>query len=168
VSHFVIKSIVNKQTFKEIGRHHISKSDKIALAVILSGALAVAIGSAANGQHIISFYAILFVAIFPFVYYLTVKKGVKLQLQRISESTGSDELELEISFNDDKIAIFCTNTNGTSFIEYTSIDRFVKTKNMYVLLTKARQFIAIDKTAFAESEERKNFFRFLKSKACKI
>ena len=164
MSHFTIKSIVSKETYKEIKWHLISKSDKIHLAIMLFGALMLIIMGVVSGKFIISAAAVVVTAAFLFAWYRNMKKAVKLQFQRINESTGADELELEISFNDDKITIFCTRTNGTSFIDYINLNRFVKTKNMYVLFTKAKQFIVIDKAALAEKGMRKEFLRFIRSK----
>ena len=140
------------------------KSQKIYVALVLAVAVMLAIFGAVSGKYLVLFCAIVFAVVFPFFCYLEIKKAVKLYFQRISESTGANELELEISFNDDKIVIYCVNSNGTTFIEYKSIVEFVKTKNMYLMFTKARQFVAIDKTAFAEAEERRSFLKFLESR----
>jgi len=162
MSFFTIKSVVNKETYKEIWWQLISKSEKICIAMVLFCALMAAIFFAVEGLYVFSFGAIVLALVLPLFFYRNIKKAVKLQFQRINESTGADELELDISFNVDKITIFCPMTNGTSFIEYKNLEKLVKTKNMYVLLTKARQFIAVDKAELAE--KRKEFLRFVRSK----
>ena len=164
MSHFAIKSIINKGTCKEIGWRLISRSEKIYFAIVLFCGLMAAIFFAIGEQYLFTFGAILFVVLLPIFYFRNLKQAAKLYFKRVFESTGANELELEISFNDDKVTIFCVATKGTSFIEYENIARLEETKNMYVVFTKAKQFIAISKNELVGKSERKKFIKFITSK----
>jgi len=168
MSHFIIKSIVNKGTYKEIGWRLISRPEKIYFAVVLFCGVMAAIFFATGGQYLFTFGAILFTILVPIFYIRNLKQAAKLHFKRIHESTGTNELELEISFNDDRVTIFCIATNGTSFVEYENFARIAETKNMYVIFTKARQFIVISKDELVEKSERKRFIKFIASKMEKL
>ena len=57
-------------------------------------------------------------------------------------------------------------TGGEVYVGYDSVARDVETKNFYVLRTKARQSIIIDKAGMIQAQKSDAFIRFLRSK-CK-
>ena len=91
---------------------------------------------------------------------------VKINLARVQENEGTTELKVITSFTDDKIQIHHVNTGNTSNLSYDVINRFVETKNMYTLFTKAHQFVVVNKASIIQDHENEDFIRFIKDK-CK-
>ena len=111
----------------------------------------------------------LYIWIFPnqslrFIYFQ--KREIKIQLQRQQEREGTPELNLAISFSEDKIKSHNIRAGGEVYVGYDSVARVVETKNFYVLRTKAKQDIIINKASMIQAQKSDAFIRFLRGK-CK-
>jgi len=162
MDYFEVESIVNKDTYNELMWHRIPKSVKILVVIILFGCTMSAIG----GHYDAAVSGLAMVVIFSLMLLFAHKRNVKITLQRQKEREETSELKLAISFLDEEIKIHNLRAGGAIYVNYDSIARFVETKNLYVLFTKANQFVAVNKTILIQEQKRKDFIRFVKDK-CK-
>jgi len=162
---FKTKIIINYDTFRKLKKIPKPLGDKIRIAIVMI----VCIIGAVYGVILGSILLIIWWFIVAISALLIIKvhyiQAAKTSLARIQESTGTSEIELITSFEDDVIKIYNASTEGTFRIAYDVITGREQTKDMYVLYTKLNQAIFINKTSLTK-EQKDEFIRFIKSK-CK-
>jgi hypothetical protein len=161
---FKIESTVNKDTYIELTWHLIPITVKIAMIIILIGCA----GSAIGGHYEAAFTGLTMVIIFSLSTLFFHKRDIKTKLQRQQECEGTSELKLAISFLDENIKIHNLRAGGTIYMKYDSIVKLAETKNLYVLFTKAKQFIAVNKTILFQEQKNNDFIRFVKDKCINV
>lgn len=158
---FRTTGVVNKDFINEIKRYLIPVYVKVAYAlaplcflpVFPFGSIGLILGD------ILVLY-IMYAAL-VFLYFVRRSKLVKLQLDRIFESTGTYEMEYTVSFEEDGIVVENHSTGANSKVKYDSMRRLVKCNSFYVLFTKSRQYFPIF-TDCLNGEEKEELVDFLK------
>lgn len=105
--------------------------------------------------------------IFPALLYIRIKKKTKSLISRFEESTGNEYIEYNFTFKDDGIEIEHTNSNSKSMMDYDVIVRVFENNTSYMITTKAKQFIIINKKNLDKAKNEK-FIDILKTKAKNI
>ena len=163
MDYFETRGVINRNIFAELKRHLKNPRDKkmfviyslfcffvLILGIISSSAMLISSGVAGN---------ILIVL-------LLLRDKIEMQrtMEKIRESLGIEEIEYVITFTDDQIKIHNLQTNGTSRFIYSDINRFVETKNLYALFTRANQFITVNKNSLIQEQKDEAFIQFIKNK----
>lgn len=74
-------------------------------------------------------------------------RNKNLAYDRDLEKNKGNPIEVKILIMDDNIHIFA-NSNKDINIEFTNIEKVIKAKNYYILVTKAKLYIALKKDGF--------------------
>jgi len=165
---FETKYIINQATYKELKWHLISTQDWISGALRIPFFVIIAV-LGFEFRIVAILLAGIFLTAFLIIEILLVPKRVaQVNLQRAQESTGTTDLEVLTSFTNDGVKTFNFSTNGTATFNYNNFIRFAETKNMYILFTKASQFVVVNKKTLAQEGKTKEFRQFIRSKLPKI
>jgi len=78
------------------------------------------------------------------------------------------KLKCTVLFLEEIIKTQNVNTGNTTEIEYKHFKRFVKTKNLYVLFTKANMFLVVKKSSINKVQDKIKFSQFIKSKCINV
>jgi hypothetical protein len=113
--------------------------------------------------YLLAFFSFSVAVMSPIIYVKNLNRVIKINMDRFYE-LGLKEIEVVTSFTEDKIKLHNKTTGAASELSYGVIERFVKTENMYVLFTKAEQFIVVNRKILIEKEKHKDFVRFIKEK----
>lgn len=89
-------------------------------------------------------------------------KNVNLAYNRDLERNKGKATQIKLLVTKDNIKI-SSNLNNDTNIEFKNIEKVIKTKNYYILVTKAKLGIAFKKDSFVKGTE-KEFEEFLKQK----
>lgn len=170
---FQTTGLVNKNFINEIKRYLIPTYYKVALAVIpllllimifpldsVELILTFPLGSVDLIMSAVLILCIMY-AMLAVVYHMRVNKLVKLQLDRIFESTGTYEVKYTVSFEEDGVAVQNHATGAKSKMKYEIVRRLVKCESFYLLFTASRQFVPIFTECLSE-EEKEELFAYLK------
>jgi len=164
MSYFEFESTINKATLNEVLWLFIPQALKIFLAIVLFSVVVSAIwGDFSN--------AVAFLALIMFFVLLTLfmhKRNIKTLLQRQQENEGTSELNIAVSFLDESIKIHNIHSGGEIYISYDTYVRFEETKNFYVLITKANQFVVVKKEVLTQEGKNEDFIHFLRAKCTKV
>jgi len=165
---FETRYTISKETYEELKWHLLSQQDKFAFVLGILCGIIVAISGIFSQRLEFTLFGIALIAISITELILRPKRFMKIFLQRTQESIGATEFEVQTSFTENCIKTLNFSTNGASAINYTDINNFVETKNMYVLITKAHQFMAVNKATLIQEGQSEEFLRFIKNKLLNI
>lgn len=109
-------------------------------------------------------YTVLFILFIPLIileFYLLRNKAIKVNLKRMVETTGKDEYEYTVFFEDDGVVVENHSTGATAKIAFDKFIKLGKCDCSYVLLTKTHQIIPIfiDCLSDCEKEELLSFLK---------
>lgn len=97
------------------------------------------------------------------IFVIGKKKYIKKQIGIFNEVLGTEYADITVSFDDEGVIIKNDMTEKETKIKYEHFDRFIKTKNYYVLGTKAKQCVVIFKNQLS-NDEKESLFEFLEKK----
>ena len=161
---FETQYTITKASYKEMRWLSISTSEKIWWAACtLFGVIFLIIGIQ-DSSPIWVLAGILFIPFAPVVIFWSQKRTMKLNMQREQERTGTTDIFVQTSFDEEGITSFDPKSNYTGHIRYASVRKFAETKSMYVLITKTRQYMPVNKATLAQAGETEAFLQFIKSK----
>jgi len=161
---FETRSVISRDT-KELKRHRRRPQDKIIFILCAMFGLFVIIRSIVTQNTTFTIIGIAFVVLILLV--IVRDEVVSRQMwTKIGESSGTEELEMIVSFLEDNIKICDPQSGGIMYVSYDTICRFVETKNMYILFTKAHQCVVVNKMSLIQEQKNEDFIRFIKEK-CK-
>ena len=102
-----------------------------------------------SGHYYLRFYIVSFImfvlSVFLFlkIFFFNCQKYARIQAKRTTELYGSEDVEFTVSFGDNEI----TKKNGSeekvSVIKYDILNKLIKSRKVYLLITKAKQFVPI-------------------------
>lgn len=98
---------------------------------------------------------LVFIVLMFLEYHLLRSKTIKVNLKRMAETTGKEEVEYTVSFEEDGVVAENHSTGASAKMTF---DRFVilaKFDSVYVLFTKTHQFIPIFVNCLNNSEKDK-------------
>lgn len=161
---FETKSIINKDTVREVKRHLWRPQDikRILLLSVLSTAVAVWGGL---NQSILMF---VIGAIGIVVVLVVIIRNIVLQRKMWGKIGKTSAIEQVVSFSEDGIVVFDSVSGGTFTIEYDQAIRFVETASFYLLFTYANQLIAVNKEVLTQKDETDDFLKLLEEKCTSI
>lgn len=162
---------IDEQAFIELKKHFVSPKDKNYFKIVSIAGFVLAIlgivnviGGERDSIITIMILAGLFAGItMPILYLNRIKQIIKINMDRFKEA-GHTEIEVTTFFTDDKIELHNVTTGASSSLDYSVICRFVETENMYVLFTRAEQFIVVDKASLISAQTNDEFIRFIREK----
>lgn len=96
--------------------------------------------------------------------YIYIKK-VNLAYNKDLERNNGNDIEVKLVINEENIKILDNLENDTN-IEFKNIEKLIKTKNYYILVSKAKLGIALKKDGFIKDTVNE-FEEFLKQKKIK-
>lgn len=96
--------------------------------------------------------------------YIYIKK-VNLAYNKDLERNNGNDIEVKLVINEENIKILDNLENDTN-IEFKNIEKLIKTKNYYILVSKAKLGIALKKDGFIKGTANE-FEEFLKQKKIK-
>lgn len=108
--------------------------------------------------------AVVFTSAIFLVYYYTYvlkKQSLKLNIARLREISGAEGYQMSTWFDHTGINIQNYMTNATSKIQAVHFRRVAETENLYIIFTKANQYMLVFKNCLDEAQ-RKLFIAFLK------
>lgn len=152
---FETKSIVNKDTLKELKPHLMRPRQKV--LSILGLALSILCCFFADYWML----GVLFALFYACMLLFRAKIQVRLILKRIQESTGLQEYEITTSFGEESLKLFNHVTNGTTLMQYAHFKRLVETKNFYALFTKTQQIVLVNRREIDQAQKREAFLLFI-------
>ena len=161
---FKTTGVVNKDFVNEIRRYLLPTYVKVVMA--LFPLLFLPFFSYRSVVHIVCnifVLCLMFVAVVG-AYVMRMNKLVKLQLDRIFESTGTYEVEYTVFFEEDGIVIQNHSTGANIKTKYDVMRKLVKCKSYYVLFTASRQYVPIFVECLSDTEK-EELIAFLKSHA---
>ena len=89
-------------------------------------------------------------------------KNVNLAYNRDLERNNGNDIEIKLIINEDDINI-SNNLEKDTNIEFKNVQKVIKTKNYYILMSKAKLGIALKKDSFIKGTANE-FEKFLKQK----
>lgn len=114
--------------------------------------------------------SLLFIAIailFLFILKYRIKKMIKTMLDRFEEIKGKREVNYNLRLLQEGIEIEDVQMNSKSIMKYDIINKFIEMDDFYMIMSKAKQFIVIEKKNL--NDEDKNVFEnIIKTKATNI
>ena len=162
---FESEFIVNRDTFMEIKWHIPMPKEKMLFAMRPLSGILITFGGIALQIYVVSVIGFISVIAFILSYPWHLNRIIKRELERMNESIGRYEIKGSALFMNESIKTNNVDDNYSSEIKYSHFNRFIETKNLYVLFTKSNLFIAIKKTSLtAKSDE--EFVPFIKDR-CK-
>jgi len=165
--YFEAENIVNHDTLMEIKWYIPTPTERLVYAL---GPLAGILG--AVGAFMLSYYllAVPFLVLFfgsILAYPWHLSRVVKLDLARLKETRGTDEVKSSLFFMDESVKICNTASEAEIYIKYEDFKRSAHTKNFFVLFTKANLSLAVNKASIIKKQEDVKFREFVRSR-CKI
>lgn len=162
-------NVVNKSVLNELKPHFSSPMQKIANLIIVIAFIVVGVVfSLVYARDITLFIISLAVAALLIVIPIFQKnQAVKLVLQRMQESKGTDQSVYNILLTEGEFAVFNEENFELEKYQYSDFKRFAQTKNLYALFTKTNQLIVINKESMNLAENQ-NAFAFLKERCINI
>ncbi len=112
-----------------------------------------------------NYFMLCFTPLFFMLIWFLYRKSVKVMLKRDSELYGDEPL-FTLQITDEKI-ILLTKNGSSSEIEYHNVGKVVKTKNLILILTKAKSVFILRKGGFIKGNEAQ-LLSFLKSKGVTV
>ena len=163
---FETRSVIDKDTLAELKWWHRRKPREIKFIILYSLLCFVFLIIGIVAQSTFA----LFVGIFGIILVLAILIRDKLaesrMWERIKENSKSGAHEVNVTFHEDRIKVHDLQSNGTSCTNYDLISRFMETKSMYVLFTKANVMIIANKVSLTQEQKNEDFVRFIREK-CK-
>jgi len=164
--YFVSINVINRDTYKKLKWHFVSKGENLLLVAGLLLGIMAAIRGIAEQQYMPMAFGIFCALLIATNLVVKPERIIKINLQRAQETTGQTDLEIITSFTDEKIKLHNITTGNTTYLGYDAIKRIVETKDMYILFSKANQFVLVDKTTLIQQQNTEDFKQFLRDK-CK-
>jgi DNA-binding LytR/AlgR family response regulator len=93
-----------------------------------------------------------------------LKAALKTAFEQLQENYGATEQEIITSFEDDRIKENFPQSGATVFTNYSAISRLEETPNMFVLRTKTKQVIVVNKTDLIQEQKNEEFIQFIRNK----
>ena len=140
MENFEIRYILTRSTLKELKWHLTSLLDKWMVMAI----------SRSTGIHTWGDYE-------PDGFY-----PYSTALKRAKQAAGKSEIECVVNFSNDKITSHSPNIR----LNYADIKKLLETESQYVLITKSKKFIAVNKASLIAAGKNEDFICFIKDK-CK-
>lgn len=107
---------------------------------------------------------ILFTSAGFLLYYWSINKNVSLQVARLKEKTGMDEVECTVYFDDDGVVTEDNSSESSGKLKYYDFKKIVKTQSCYLIISKARLFVPVFVDCLSD-EEKNDLLAFIKERA---
>lgn len=101
----------------------------------------------------------IFMLSWPMYAYISNKN---LAYRRDLERNQGNPIQIKLLISEENINIYTMPNNNTT-LEFINIERVIKTKNYYILMSKAKLWVAVKKDAFTKGTT-EQFEKFLKQK----
>lgn len=161
---FETKSIFNEETLKELKKYIMTPRQKVPiifLIIVSAFMLMFSIFYLSMGYTAAFAIATL---LFILEYFYVMNRNVNTVFRRMQESTNATEYEYTTTFNADALIGVNHTTNAIANILYDNFQRFIETKNYYILFTRADKYVLINREEIDQAGKREDFLAFLKNK----
>lgn len=111
------------------------------------------------GHYYLRFYIVSFIlfvlSVFLFLkfFFFNCQKYARIQAGRTAELYGTEDVEFTISFGDNEITKKNGDAANVSVIKYDILNKLIKSKKIYLLITKANQFVPIFADKLADGDK---------------
>jgi len=165
---FETRSIINEDTMEVLKKHSKKTTSKIVFsfsALIFSAFIIWGVIAQSNIPRDIGFAGAI---VYMSLLYIRDLFSPDQVWERIEESYGKRELEMIVTFLEDKIKVLDPDSCGIMYYNYGIIVGFIEIRDIYFLATKAGQSIAVNKTSLVQEEINEDFIHFIKEKCRNI
>lgn len=108
----------------------------------------------------------LFFGVFlPLMYYFIYRRSLKLTLERDLEANGGEPVTIEVSVAES--SFFVRAKADAPEIAFSSVKKVTQTKNLIIVITKAKQAIILKKDGFTKGTA-PELLQFLRDKGLKV
>lgn len=166
--HFESSYERNDAVIKELTRYHYLSSLETVVTYIVMVILFVAnlILVCFNGLHHTQFICFMLCFVFAVMQVINYRRDVKRTIARDRETYGEQPVRVYMQVTEDRlIGKSSTGTEGETL--FGNIRYAVETKNLVILLTRARQYHVMQKDAFTKGDW-KEFLCFLEERGVKV
>ncbi|MBU3107354.1 YcxB family protein [Clostridium gasigenes] len=159
---FETTGIINDEVLKELKNYLVPSKLKIFIKImVIICALLGLISIFISGVLPVIFF--LAAGIFIAEYFYAINKFYKTVMHRMEETVGKMETKYKVYFDEVGAIVNNLDTGAKGHMKYNIFVRFVETPNVYVIFTKANQFIIIFKNCLDEGKVN-DFKIFIKEK----
>jgi len=170
MENFETTAIIDKSTYMAIKSRLFGKPRKIILiicALFFAGLALNAFLAQAYGGVI----AMLLLVTFVFVMYkigliIQVNFNVKTQINRYKEVNGGKDMTMKTIFEEEFMQTYDANKEDAekATLLYNAIESIYNKHIVYILFTKAKQIIVVNKATLMEQNKNDDFITFIKNK----
>ena len=119
-----------------------------------------------NGDGAFLAIGIIFAAVMPLTLIIRYNLNTKLTYNRFREQNSGQEITHIVRFFDSNITLTNPLTNNTLNYNYSTVKKIIESKNLIMLLTEAKAYIALEKTKFTIGNQN-DLILFIRSKGIK-
>ncbi len=161
---YVNRCDYKKEFMMEMERVARPRAIGVVLVIVAAIDLLELILSVSKKQWTMVYCMVLCLGLILFIRFWVPKIHVKRMIGQMKTMYGTVS-KVETLFYDD--VVFCHNLNSDakSQMDYDSIIRIIRTKNLYFINYKPMLYVLVDRSAFSGSEEEQEFEQFLREKA---
>jgi len=166
MDNFETRSVIRKDT-KDFKRHLRRPQDKIVFLACSLGFLTATVRAVISQNTMLAFVGVAGLILVSLMFFRDELVSRKMW-ERIKETTGAEELNMIVTFLDDKIKTYYPESAQTLHIDYHLISRFEETESTYLLITNARQFVMVNKETLIQDGKDEEFLQFIKNKCSNV
>lgn len=164
---FKTTGVIDRDFYKKNMKYTIPLVSRIIVVVCIVGYIGSFIRSFDSMNYVSAAVSLLVILAFCFAYFLGKRKSVDLSIAKLKETTGMDEVEFTVYFDDDGVVTEDNSSRSPGRIKYSDFKKIVKTKSCYLIFTKARHVIPVFVNCLSD-EEKASFLAFLKERAPQV
>ena len=160
---FETSSVVNESALKEIQYHALPARIKAVFGVLfLLCVLSIILGILSHSTSGIAFGIVLF-CLSLIEIPIIMRHNVKITLKRMEESVHQREYHYTVSFLNEGIHILNRTSGSSNLLSYNDIANVKTSENFYILISKAGQYIPVNRAAIDSAGKKQALKGFMLS-----
>jgi len=169
---FETTSTINQDTFAELKWHIRPPKERLHMATYVASSFLLALAGVIWQTQLFIWLGLgIGIGLGIIIPWRDLRRLNKLQLKRIEEVEGIRSAEITVSFTAEKIKAHTPVTKsgqGTTFIDYSVIERIAITPTMFTLFSKENHFIAVNRTSLAAEKKEQEFIAFIRENCANL
>lgn len=158
---------VNRTVFYEFRAHFLPPKRKLVHVLITILALFYSVLEFCINNYMYAMFFLILSVVLILEYFVLRNQSLKVNLKRMAETSGKEEYEYAVSFEEDGVVVENHTTGAKVKMPFDKFTKLVKRDNIYMMFTKTHQFIPIFVDCLSD-EEKDNLLSFLKNRIPKL